>query len=108
MSLPPIPNTKFADDPTRDAIWKRWLNLSFKNINQVSSAANVSSAAFQTSSYFSVSSHSHAGSSGFLQCVYTNQDYTVSTNISAVTAEDLTLVGTSQLIIEGTGRLVIV
>ena len=42
MSLPPIPNTKLLEDPTSDAIWKRWLNLSFKNVNDLSSASGIS------------------------------------------------------------------
>ena len=108
MSLPPIPNTKLLEDPTRDAIWKRWLNLSFKNVNLVSSALYVSSAAFHVSTDFATSTHSHSGTSGFLQCVYTNEDYTVSSNISAITGVDLTLVGTSNFTISGTGRLTIV
>jgi hypothetical protein len=108
MSLPPIPNTKLLEDPTRDAIWKRWLNISFKNVNAVSSALYVSSAAFHTSTDFATSSHSHANASGFLQCVYTNENYTVSSNISAITGVDLTLVGTSNFTISGTGRLTIV
>jgi hypothetical protein len=164
MSLPPIPNTKLLEDPTGDAIWKRWLNISFKNVNAVSSAlyvssaafhvstdfatssqwstlssaafrvssffatssqwstlssaafhvstdfatyASLSSAAFHVSTDFSVSSHSHAGTTGFLQCVYTNEDYTVSSNISAITGVDLKLVGTSKFTISGTGRLTI-
>jgi hypothetical protein len=56
MSLPPIPNTKLLEDPTGDAIWKRWLNLSFKNVNAVSSALYVSSAAFHVSTDFVASS----------------------------------------------------
>lgn len=108
MSLPPIPNTKLLEDPTGDAIWKRWLNLSFKNVNAVSSALYVSSAAFHVSSDFATSTHSHGGDSGFLKCVYTDEDYTVSSNISAITGVDLTLVGTSNFTIDGTGRLTIV
>jgi len=109
MTLARLPNTPLLDDPTRDAIWKRWLNLNFKSVNAVSSALYISSAAYHVSSDFSLSSHTHAGSTGsFLQCVYTNENYTVSSNISAVTGFDLTLVGTSNFTISGTGRLTIV
>lgn len=109
MTLPSIPNTPLLEDPTRDAIWKRWLNLSFKSVNAVSSALYVSSAAFHVSTDFATSTHSHGGSTGsFLKCVYTNEDYTVSSNISAITGVDLTLAGTSNFTIDGTGRLTIV
>ena len=110
MALPPIPNTKLLEDPTRDAIWKRWLNLSFKGVNAVSSALYVSSAAFHVSTDFATSSHSHGATSttGFLKCVYTNEDFTVSSNISAITGVDLTLAGTSNFTIDGTGRLTII
>ena len=108
MSLPPIPNTKLLEDSTSDAIWKRWLNLSFKSVNAVSSALYVSSAAFHVSTDFATSTHSHGGTTGFLKCVYTNEDYTVSSNISAITGVDLTMEGTSNLTISGTGRLTIV
>ena len=40
--LPPIPNTPLRDDPTQDAIWKRWLTLlkaSYASLGTVTSVA---------------------------------------------------------------------
>ena len=118
--LPPVPNTPISDDPTRDSIWKRYLEQLFNrviplntgtvtsvNVSGGTTGLTTSGGPITTSGTITLSGTLAVANGGTGQTSYTNGQLLIGNTTGNTLTKATLTAGTGIVITNGTGTITI-